>query len=242
MKKTDSNVECEIIFEESIKDTEEELQVVYDSYRDTPKEVYEERFEAITSKLYEAQEVAVWERVEKNREASRNAHDEAHEDRDEEAVIPSHDVPQEVYANRWNQRDPYKVSFNKIWSSQNNASYHKELEDAQENNYEDIGNGLDGIFADKEALGGILKANGVYAHENEYKYEETYGKFAQRFEPGSINDSEGAEYGTETEAGDTDEAQKDSKSQGDNGNQIVLKHGNQRVYIKVSEEGFDDKV
>ena len=107
MRKTDNNVECEIILDsgmnsqmESIKDIEEELQVVYDSYRDTPKEVYEERFEVITSKLYEAQEVAVWERVEKNREASRNAHDEAHEDRDEEAVIPSQDVPQEVYANR----------------------------------------------------------------------------------------------------------------------------------------------
>ena len=121
MRRVDNNIECEIIFDsgmnsqnESIEDIEEELQVVYDSYRDTPKDVYEERFEAVASKLYEAQEVAVWERVEKNREASRNAHDEAHEDRDEEAVIPSHDVPQEVYANRWNQRDPYKVSFNKF--------------------------------------------------------------------------------------------------------------------------------
>ena len=103
MRKVDNNVECEIIFDsgmnsrnESIEDIEEELQVVYDSYRDTPKEVYEERFEAITSKLYEAQEVAVWEKVEENRETSIDAHDEAHEDRDEEAVSLSQDVPQEV--------------------------------------------------------------------------------------------------------------------------------------------------
>ena len=104
------------------------------------------------------------------------------------------------------------------------------MEDAQENEYEDMGDGLDGIFADKEALRVFLKANRVYAHENIYKYEETYGKFAQRFEPGSINNSEGAKYEAETEAGDTDEAQKDSKIQGDNGNQIVWNHGSQRTH------------
>ena len=35
--------------------------MIYNSYRDTPKEVYEESLEVITSKLYEAQEVTVWE-------------------------------------------------------------------------------------------------------------------------------------------------------------------------------------
>ena len=84
-----------------------------------------------------------------------------------------------------------------------------------------MGDGQDGIFADKEALRVFLKANGVYAHENEYEYEETYRKFAQRFEPRSINDLEGTKYEAEMEAGDTDEAQKDFRSQGDNGNQVV---------------------
>ena len=60
--------------------------------------------------------------------------------------------------------------------------------------------------------------------------------------PGFLSNSDEAKYEAETEAGDNDESQTDSKSQGDNGNQIVWKQGNQRVYINVSGEGFNDEV
>ena len=73
--------------------------------------------EAATNKLYGAQEVAVWDRFERNRKASEDAYEEDHEDRDEEDVIPCHEVPEEIYANRFMQKDPYKKSFNEIWRS-----------------------------------------------------------------------------------------------------------------------------
>ena len=160
-----------------------------------------------------------------------------------------YEVPEEIYADRPKQRDPYKKSFSEIWGSQGDArvNYRKASEDAQEVDYEEMGEGLDGIYADEEALGKIFEANGVYAHEEIYAYEETYGKFAQRFrrdyEPGSINDLEEANSETDTEAGDTNESQKVSKnSQGDHGNQAVWNYGNQQLYNQISEGGFSDKV
>ena len=81
MRKLEDNLECKIICDsginsrnESIEVIEEELQVIFDSFRDTPKEVYKEKLEIATNKLYEAQEVAVWESTIKGEASSRNKH------------------------------------------------------------------------------------------------------------------------------------------------------------------------
>ena len=61
MREVGGNSECKIIYDsginsrnESIEDIEEELQVIYDSYRDTLKDIYEKKIEAAASKIYEA--------------------------------------------------------------------------------------------------------------------------------------------------------------------------------------------
>ena len=61
IRKIGGNSECKIIYDSGINSQkgnieaiEEELEVIYDSYRDIPKEVYKERFEIAANKLYEA--------------------------------------------------------------------------------------------------------------------------------------------------------------------------------------------
>ena len=112
IKKIWGNTECEIIYDSGINSRkgdiearEAELEVIYDGYRDVPKEIYEERFKIDTRKLYKAQEVAIWGSYRRYDHASEDIHEEVHEDRDEEAVIPCYEVLEEIYADGPKQRD-----------------------------------------------------------------------------------------------------------------------------------------
>ena len=77
---------------------EDESKEIYDRYRYVPKEIYEERLKVSTRKIYEAQEVAIWERYRRYEDASEDIHEQDHEDRDEEAVTSHQEVLEEIYA------------------------------------------------------------------------------------------------------------------------------------------------
>ena len=114
-KKIWGNTECKVITDSGINSKEgdieareAELEVIYDGYRDVPREIYEERFKTAARKLYKAQEVAIWGSYRRYDDASEDIHEEVHENRDKEAVTSHQEVLEEIHTDRSKQRDIYK--------------------------------------------------------------------------------------------------------------------------------------
>ena len=145
MRKVDNNVEYEIIFDsgmnsqnESIEDIEEELQGASDSYRDTPKDVYEENLKlspVSSMRPRKLQSGRGLRKIERHLETP--------------MMKPMRTEMKRLLflvrmcPRRFMQTDGIRGTHTrypsiKFGSSQNDASYHESLDDAQENDYEDM--------------------------------------------------------------------------------------------------------